>query len=109
MIVSMTNRFVVYSPEGQQRSKSDVSALRLPDLEGKRVGYLWDRLFRGEEMFEEIAGYLESEYGSVAVPHERFGEVPLTTEGQDEQHVLDDLSAALDSNDVDCVVVGVAA
>jgi hypothetical protein len=109
MIVSMTNRFVVFSPEGNQPSTGDVSAPRLSDLEGKRVGYLWDRLFRGEEMFEEIATYLEAEYGSVAIPHERFGEVPLTTEGESEQHILDDLSKALDSNEVDCVVVGIAA
>jgi hypothetical protein len=105
----MTNRFLVYSPEGQQRATSDLSAPRLSDLEGTRVGYLWDHLFRGEEMFEEIAAYLATHYRSVAIPHERFGEVPLTTEGESEQHVLDDLSKALDTNDVDCVVVGVAA
>jgi hypothetical protein len=105
----MTNHFVVYSPEGQQKSKSDVSAPRLLDLEGKRVGYLWNHFFRGDEMFEEIAEYLAAEYRSAAIPHTRFGEVPLWTEGESEQHVLDDLSASLISNDIDCLVVGVGA
>ena len=49
-------------------------APRLDTLEGKRIGFLWDYLFRGDELFPVLERELAARYeGATLVGSETFG------------------------------------
>lgn len=72
----------------------------------QRVGFVWDYVFRGDEMFriaeEELRG---SDRDLTFVGHEAFGDI----HGRDEAHVMADLPGRLQAEQVDTVIVGVGA
>ena len=86
------------SPRGIQTHRL---APRLERLDGKRIAFLWDYLFRGDELFpvrkEELAGR-----GVEVIDYEAFG----NTHGSDEREMIAALPAKLLSLDVDAVVSG---
>lgn len=89
------------SPLGVQ---SRPLAPRLDDLNGKRVAFLWDYLFRGEELFPVLAEQLVDRYPEIEiVNYDEFG----NTHGSDEKQMIADLPTALASRHVDAVVSGV--
>jgi len=89
------------SPQGVPASDL---APRLDSLEGKRVGFLWDYLFRGDELFPVLDKELVQRYpGLEIVGYEEFG----NTHGADEADVIAGLGEALRSRQVDAVVSGV--
>jgi hypothetical protein len=76
-------------------------APRLDQLDGKRVAFLWDHLFRGDEVFAAIEGELTARYRAVEiVGHEAFG----NTHGSDEKAVVAGLPAELSRRHIDAVV-----
>lgn len=78
---------------------------RLREGKPKRIGFLWDYVFRGDEMFPLLqAGLAEGYPGSSFVPYSRFGNI----HGHDEREVLAALPERLRSEKIDAVVVGVA-
>ena len=79
---------------------------RLADGEGKRIGFVWDYVFRGDEMFRILEEELGKRFpGSSFVPYEAFGNI----HGHDEREVLAKLPERLRAEKVDAVVVGVGA
>ena len=98
--------FAVVWPLGRTRSKDVKLNPRFTDDKAKRIGFVWDYFFRGDEMFPLIqAGLAEAYPGSSFVPHTAFGNV----HGHDEQAVLDALPEKLRAQKLDAVVVGVGA
>jgi hypothetical protein len=97
--------FEVFAPDGAVRGPAPVRADRLTQLAGKRVGFLWDHMFRGEEMFQEIAAYLSADHGAVTVAHEAFGNI----HGENEAEVLAALPEVLRAERVDAVISAVGA
>lgn len=88
------------SPRGvQQRRRAD----RLDTLTGKRVAFLWDYLFRGDELFpvlaEQLAGRFE---GIEIVDFTEFGNL----HGADEKVRVGRLPDDLRNRGVDAVVSG---
>ncbi|MXV86846.1 MAG: hypothetical protein F4117_08505 [Acidimicrobiales bacterium] len=78
-------------------------APRLDTLAGKRIGLLWDYLFRGDELFPILERELAARYEGVTfVGYETFG----NTHGGDEAAVIDRLPDSLRSRAVDAVVSG---
>jgi hypothetical protein len=78
---------------------------RLRAGEAKRIGFLWDYVFRGDEMFPLLQAGLAEEYpGSSFVHHDRFGNI----HGHNESEVLASLPERLRAEKIDAVVVGVA-
>ncbi len=78
---------------------------RLREGKAKRIGFLWDYVFRGDEMFPLLqAGLAEKYPGSSFVPYARFGNI----HGHDEREVLAGLPNRLRDEKLDAVVVGVA-
>ena len=78
----------------------------LASLEGARVGFVWDHVFRGDEMFALLERELQQKYPTATfVGHEAFGNV----HGQDEPAVLAALPGKLKAERVDAVIVGVGA
>ena len=90
-------------PRGKQRSKLEDPALRLSDLSGKTIGFVWNFVFRGEEIFPLLEQEISQRYPGVKfVGPDEFG----NTHGSDERQVLDDLPDRLKEFGVDAVISG---
>ena len=88
------------SPRGGQRRRT---AARLTSLEGKRIGFVWDYVFRGDEIFPVLADAMKERYeGLEIVGYDTFGNI----HGPDEHALLGALPGALDEHGIDAVVVG---
>ena len=88
------------SPRGvQQRRRAD----RLDTLVGKRVAFLWDYLFRGDELFPVLADQLIVRFeGIEIVDYIEFGNL----HGADEKERVGRLPDDLRNRGVDAVVSG---
>lgn len=88
------------SPRGvQPRRRSD----RLESLAGKRVAFLWDHVFRGDELFPVLGRELTRRFDDVEiVGYEEFGNL----HGADELERVGRLPDDLRSRGVDAVVSG---
>jgi hypothetical protein len=98
--------FGVVEPVGPQRVDRLTPAAGIPDLRGRRIGYLWDSLFSGDVLYgvisEELAGRHD---GITFVGHEVFGDI----HGHAEREVIDELPDRLRREGVDAVVAGIGA
>ena len=88
------------SPLGVQRGRH---APRLDDLRGKRIAFVWEYMFRGDELFPELERYLRDTYDCEIVGYEAFG----NTHGPDEAAVVAALPQKLRDWRVDAAVSGV--
>lgn len=88
------------SPLGVQgRRRAD----RLDTLDHTRVAFLWDHLFRGDELFPVLAVELRRRFEGVEiVGHEEFGNL----HGADERERVGRLPDDLRNRGVDAVVSG---
>ncbi len=88
------------------KSALGVQRRRLPDrlasLEGARIGFVWDYLFRGEELFPVIGAELQRRFGVEVVGYDTFGNI----HGPDEHALVHALPHVLDEHRIDAVVVG---
>lgn len=88
------------SPRGVQRKRR---AERLESLEGKRVAFLWDYLFRGDELFPVLASELVDRYPEIEIiDYAEFGNL----HGADEKERIGRLGDDLRDRGVDAVVSG---
>ena len=88
------------SPRGVQHRRR---APRSDTLTGKRVAFLWDYLFRGDELFPVLAEQLEARFpGIEIVDYTEFGNL----HGSDEKERVARLPDDLRSRGVDAVVSG---
>jgi hypothetical protein len=72
-------------------------------LEGKRVAFLWDYLFRGDELFPILAAELQARHRSIQIiDYSEFGNL----HGADEKERVGRLPAELRSRGVDAAVSG---
>jgi len=96
--------FAAVWPGGVNAITPIAPARRSASLDGKNIGFLWDDMFRGEEIFPLIQEALVAAYDDVRfVGHETFGSIF----GGDEHQVLRDLPDKLRAHGVDAVVSGV--
>ncbi len=78
-------------------------APRRRDLENATVGFVWDYLFRGDELFPLWQEVLEARFPGVSiVPYDAFG----NTHGPDESTIIEALPRRLRDRGVDAVVSG---
>ena len=88
------------SPRGVQQHRR---AARLDTLAGKRVAFLWDYLFRGDELFPILAEQLTERFSDIEiVDFVEFGNL----HGADEKERVGRLPDDLRSRGVDAVVSG---
>lgn len=88
------------SPRGVQPRRA---ATRPDTLAGKRVGFVWDFMFRGEELFPVLEAELVRRFeGITVVGYDAFGNI----HGPDEFRVVEALPGVLDEHSIDVVVVG---
>ncbi len=90
-------------PRGARTVTSRPLAQRLSSLEGKRIAFLWDYLFRGDEIWELLKAELSRRVPWLSfVDWDQFG----STHGEDEHAVLAALPNQLKALKVDAVVSG---
>ena len=96
--------YEVVWPKSPLAVQTQPLAERLDTLEGKRVGFLWDFLFRGHELFPVIEKELQHRFtGIEIVGYDEFG----NTHGGDEAEVIAALPNRLRDRRIDAVVSGV--
>lgn len=78
-------------------------APRLDTLDDKTIAFLWDDLFRGDEIWPMLKAELSRRHSGMRfVDHDAFG----STHGDDEHRVLAELPGKLASLRIDAVVSG---
>jgi hypothetical protein len=96
---------VVWPRGKSQIGPSDI-APRLKTLAGKKVAQLWDHVFRGDEIYEQLEESLRARYPDVEfVSWRNFG----NTHGHDERAIIEGLPKKLKSLGIDAVISGVGA
>lgn len=79
------------------------TAVRLDTLEGKRIGFVWDYMFRGEEIFPALKHALRKRFPDIEiVGYDTFGNI----HGPDEKALVNALPAVMSQHLVDAVIVG---
>ena len=98
--------YEVLSPLGRHARAALTRAPRLASFEGRRVAFVWDEIFRGDEMFAVVAQALTARWPSVEfVEHTHFG----NPEQRDGAAVVAALPGRLREQRVDAVIAGVGA
>ena len=98
-----TELYEVFWPGGPSAVNTISSAPRA-DLTGKRIGILWDYVFRGEEIFPILEKSISERYENVEfIGYENFG----STFGRDEHAVLAALPERLKFLKIDAVISGI--
>lgn len=95
--------YAVVWPRSAKSVEAKPLAPRLDTLDGKTVAFLWDDLFRGDEIWPIIKDELAQRYKDVRfVDHDQFG----STHGDDEHRVLAELPDKIKSMKIDAIVSG---
>lgn len=90
-------------PRGAKAKVSKPLARRLDSLEGKTVAFLWDYMFRGDEIFPLIERELSAAYpGMTFIGYDNFG----TTHGGGEREVIRKLPDDIRAHKIDAIVSG---
>jgi hypothetical protein len=96
--------YEVVWPLGRSTSGAVQLNTRLPNPDGKRIGFIWDYVSRGDDMYAIIAAELRQRYPRLEfVDHTYFGNI----HGHDEREVFAALPDRLRAARVDAVIVGV--
>ncbi|MBI2866231.1 MAG: hypothetical protein HYX99_02575 [Chloroflexi bacterium] len=95
--------YEVVWPRGRRLVEEARFARRLDTLQGKTVGFLWDWMFRGDEIFPVMERELARRYAGLQfVGYQEFG----STHGGTEAQVLAALPDKLKEHHCDAVVSG---
>lgn len=99
--------FDVVWPASPSVSSAIGGARQLDSLAGRRVAFIWDDLFRGQDMFTEFEREAERRGEAfTTVPWKVFGDIHGH---HDEREVLERIPQLLAAHKVDAAVVGVGA
>ena len=103
MMASMEATYEVVWPKSPSGVQQQRKASRLTTLEGARVAFLWDYVFRGDELFPILEDELIRRFPDVEiVGFEEFGNL----HGSDEKERVGRLGADLQHRRIDAVVSG---
>ncbi len=98
-----SSEYAVVWPRSAKAVEIKPLARRLDTMDGKTVAFLWDDLFRGDEIWPILKQELSARYtGLNFVDHDAFG----STHGDDEHRVLAELPGKIKSMKIDAVVSG---
>lgn len=100
-----TGNYKVVWPRSRRAIDPQALAERPTTLDGATVAFLWDYLFRGDEIFPVIAEELRVRFDDVRIiDYSEFG----STHGEREGEIVAGLGARLRELGVDAVVSGMA-
>jgi hypothetical protein len=90
-------------PRGAKAAGAKPLAKRLDSLEGKTIAFLWDYMFRGDEIFPLIERELSAKYPGIKfIGYDNFG----TTHGGGEREVIRKLPDDIRTHGIDAIVSG---
>ena len=90
-------------PRSPRQAKVKPLAPRLSTLEGKTIAWVWDYVFRGNEVFAQLEDSLKARYPGVKfINWSEFG----STHGSEEREVVATLAQKLKTLGADAVVSG---
>lgn len=102
--MTAAEEFEALWPGGVNAVPAVATAPRPADLNGKRIGFLWDYVFRGDEIFPVLEQTLAEAFEDVEfVGYDAFG----STFGGNEHETLAALPQRLKELEIDAVVSGV--
>ena len=82
------------------------TAPRIPDLNGKVIGELWDVIFRGETIYPQVREHVRAKFpGAKFVEYSEFGNFY----GPKGEAISASLEQKLREHKVDAVIVGIGA
>ena len=100
---SMESTYDVVWPRSAQGVQRRRPAARLDSLSGKRIAFLWDYVFRGDELFPVLERELHARFDDIEiVGYEVFGNL----HGTDEKDRVAALPDALRELGVDAAISG---
>jgi hypothetical protein len=95
--------YVVVTPRPPLGVQVRQTAARLDTLEGKRIGFVWDYMFRGEEIFPALERALRGRFpGLEFVGYDTFGNI----HGPDEKALVAALPSVMSQHLLDGVIIG---
>ena len=97
MTTNATRTLVVLDPTAPPRELRHSMALRLPDLRGRSVGFLWNSKPNGDVLFSRLEELLRQKYEITSAMYRRKPTASIPAETQ----AVEDLAAGADA-----VVVG---
>ncbi len=90
-------------PGGESAVPAILPAPRLDSVDGKRIAFLWDYMFRGEEIFPMLEEHIRSKFANTTfVGYEAFGSIF----GDGEHAALEALPDRLKNLNIDAVISG---
>ena len=96
-------QYAVVWPRSEKAVEIKPLAPRLDSLDGKKVAFLWDYLFRGDEIWSIVKDELAQRHPGIRfVDFEEFG----STHGEEEHQILAELPGKLKQFGVDAIVSG---
>ena len=95
---------VVWPKAPMATARRPLSPRLVDGLAGRRIGFLWDYLFRGEELFPALAEVLRS-HGAEVVSYDAFGNL----HGPHEARLVGEIPSVIAARGIDAVVSGVGA
>ncbi len=99
----VTDHYEALWPCGERSSSAQALAPRVSSLAGKKVALLWDYMFNGDVVFEELSLALKEQFPGVEFVHwDEFG----NTHGQNEKQIIAGLGARLRGLGVDAALSG---
>lgn len=99
----MEPTYEVVWPKSPQGVQAHSLADRVNGLAGKRIGFLWDYMFRGDELFPVLEKELVNRFpGLEVVGYDEIG----NTHGPDEASVIAALPDVLAERHIDAVISG---
>ena len=88
-------------PRSPRQARMQPLAKRLDTLEGKTIAWVWDYVFRGDEVFEQLEESIRGRFPGVKFVHwSEFGK----THGADERRIVAEMARKLKPLGVDAVV-----
>ena len=103
MLRNEPTAYSVVWPRGEQTQDIAPLATRRDSLEGKTVGFVWDYLFRGDEIFPVLEEGLKQRYPKIKfVSYDEFG----STHCGDEHAVIAGLSDKIKMTGTEAVISG---
>ncbi|MFD5811294.1 hypothetical protein G6038_10310 [Rhodococcus sp. 14C212] len=101
-------QFSVLAPLGERRQQEGSLAPRLSTLSGKRIAFVFDYAFRGDEMFARFMEQAHERFADVTfLDPDKFGNFHGPAEEGEE--ALERLAESLESQEFDAAIVGVGA
>jgi hypothetical protein len=100
-------RYDVVSPAGLEAVRAQGAAPRLDDLNGKRIGEVWNGVFKGDLTFPRIRALLKERYPAVTiVPYTEFPHAPGSDHPAEQRERAQRLARLAKEKGCDAVISG---